>query len=357
MKKLISAVLAVMLLLCSLTALAEDCAVGAHFYLDGNSGYSVEYIEEDDIYMIWNDNAMFAVSVLDLGLDMAQFEALYGSNYSAELLEALSGDVNIEKTLSVANGIPWIGFAGQYGSGSLKTAVALSGSYIFQAADFMSNDYTQLTALMSALHAVGDARPQTTAESANTDATWQKLSGWYDMLLNGIDQDISVIITPNGMVRLNNSTGTLCPDCVLKDGKAVDENGDVIFTVNADGTLSMLGMTMVKRPDVTGHDDFLGAWKLTRIISGTQDYRADALKTQGIAIDFVAYANGTIDWHSVTDSVSNVAQGWGVDGANFYIFNGSAKSVCTLDGDELSFTLTAPNGFQRVTYCFVRTEA
>ena len=168
----------------------------------------------------------------------------------------------------------------------------------------------------------------------------EDLFGYYDCeLLGELDPDIVLILTPGGHGRLSNSTSSVTFDYDLSNGRIVPDTDQI--TLSPDGTgrilchTDYLDITFVRRPPVSGNWDLTGSWSLTEMEGSGSHYSSSSLKLLGISIDFTAYDDGSIDWFAVSDSISRVAQGWGIDDTGLYFHNGE-RVACTLDGNRLT---------------------
>ena len=166
------------------------------------------------------------------------------------------------------------------------------------------------------------------------------LPGYYDCeLLGERDTDIVLILTPGGHGRMSNSTSSVNFDYELSGGRILMKTNEISLTPVGEGRIlfhsDYTDVTFVRRPDVSGAWDLTGDWHLTEMSRNGVHYSSSTLKMIGVSIDFTAYADGTVDWHAVSDSASHLAQGWGIDENGLYFHNGN-RVPCTLEGDRLT---------------------
>lgn len=195
-----------------------------------------------------------------------------------------------------------------------------------------------------------------------TAALAEDFDGFYDFdAPYGLDTDINLILTPDGHGRLINSTSSVNFDFAVEGDRLVPESDQLTLELNGNGrvTASVTGIAIdfIKRADVAGGEDIVGTWSITGMESGGITYSADMLTLAGLKLDVTFYPSGAVSWHAVTDSDSTVAQGWGVDGTDFYVHNGDARLRLALDGDTLTLVHPGDGASQgEVKYTFGRAQ-
>lgn len=193
------------------------------------------------------------------------------------------------------------------------------------------------------------------------------MSGFYDIVFefadeSEVDESMTVILTPNGCGRMNTSDYSVTFDYYI-DGNYIRTSYDDLFMmIESDQRivfhLSMEGISMdlpyIKRENVNAEKTMTGKWELTGMQQGTTVYSEYMLDLIGVEAEMTCYENGTVDWYAKTDSVSNVAQGWGTDALGLYLQNGSERQRITIDKDTLK--MVSDNSGGQVTYVFTRVK-
>ena len=190
------------------------------------------------------------------------------------------------------------------------------------------------------------------AESAG-EPVGEDIRGYYTgEILGEKDPDIVLILTPGGYGRLSNSTSSYVFTYTLSGNRIIPDTDEFVISAAGEGRIrlesDMINFTFVRSEMAGVSPDLTGKWSLEELGSGKTHYSSAMLRAAGMSIDFTAYADGSIDWRAVTDSVTDAAQGWGVDENGLFFHNGR-NIPCTLDGDRL--TMTTSDG---ITFVFLR---
>lgn len=202
---------------------------------------------------------------------------------------------------------------------------------------------------------------------ATEEYTYEDVSGFYDVVFEWegeyeVDESISIILTPNGYGRVTNSTSSYTFDYHIEGNKVLTDNDELTLTIQDDGRiiyhLTYEGFSMdlpyLKRENVNAEETMVGKWKLRSMKQNTTYYSPDVLKLLDLTIEMTIYENGTVDWYAKSNSISNVAQGWGVDNLGLYLQNGEKRQRVSVEEDTLEMKMEAAGG--TVTYTFSRMK-
>ena len=197
-------------------------------------------------------------------------------------------------------------------------------------------------------------------ETGKEPAAAETAAGFYDYeAVYGRDPDINLILTPKGHGRLINRTSSVNFDFTVENGQIVPSSPELSLTVTGEDevTVEISGMSLVfrRRPPVTDGEVLTGSWEAVGLRGRGTVMDETMLRLSGIRIYFTAYPSGAIDWYALTDSESELAQGWGRDGEGLYVKNGDSTMRCTVDGNLLTMTMNT-RGIT-AEYDFRRAEA
>ena len=355
MKRILASALALLLILSPALCLAEDNLLGGILRLEKDKGYTMTYDPSDELYEITGpDGTIFMCgvqSIEETGMTEALFRMILPS-LKGQTQEGLTyGD-----TIGEHNGFMYIPIS-YYGF--LNGYAAIGCESMLFAYILGNGDAAAFEALLDVLGPADaeeaeapDAAPGPSAALSIGDVT-----GFYDLeLLGERNTDITLILTPGGYGRMSNSTSSITFDYEIRDGQIVpDTDEDISITLGEDGSVTFhydyLDLVFVKRESVAGSPRMTGRWKATQMSVNGATIESALLEILGLGIDFTAYDDGTVDWHSVSDSEDWIAQGWGIDEEGLYLYNGR-RNPCTLEDGVLTFLYYDDNS-NRVVFTYV----
>ncbi len=331
---------------------AEDGAFGPCFRLDP-SLYRVSWNAEMEMYEAESRSggpsfALFPVSFEEIGINPSaarnmisflQGETQDGITFGTEILE--HGDFLCLPFRADEQGVCGVLAVGR-------------GAFLYAYFD-REEDQEAFLLLLDAVTETA-AEPESAAEPVAEYAgepVGEDIRGYYTAeVLGEKDPDIVLILTPGGHGRLSNSSSSFTFTYTLSgNGIVSDTNEFSLLPAGKDRIRmesEMIDILFVRNEMADVSPALTGKWSLAELRNGSVHYSSAMLRAAGMSVDFTAYADGSIDWHAVTDTVADAAQGWGTDENGLFFHNGR-NIPCTLDGEEL--TMTTADG---ITFVFLR---
>ena len=338
MKRSFAFLLSVLLFLSPALCAAEDALPGGLLALEEGRGYTMTYDPSGDSYQITSpDGTVFTCDIdscKELGIS-EEFMRMLLPSMAGTTQEGLS----YGETTGEVNGFLYITM-NYYGF--LYGFTAIGGGAVLFVYVMGAEDIAAYEALLGVLRPANGEAPADPAFSASFGVG--DLAGFYDLdMLGEKHTDATLIFIPGGHGRMSNPSGSVVFDYEIRDGQIVllDTDGTTITREQAGKVVlhsEGLDLTFVRRDPVAGSPRMTGKWKAVKMITNGVTIDSSMLSILGLAIEFTAYDDGTMDWYAVSDTTSWAAQGWGIDENGLYLYNGS-RNPCSLEGGDLVLSM------------------
>ncbi len=340
MKKFIALLLSALLFLSPALSSAEVALPGGLLCLEEGGGYAMTVDPEDGTLEITDpDGNTFMCEVHsceELGMTEEFLRiSLFG------LIGQTREDVTYGDRTREANGFIYItmnyyGFINGFmaiGGGAMLLVYAMGGE-----------DIAAYERLLGALRpADTEKAEEPSAPSGAYVSGAEDIAGVYECEMLGVKQpEVNLILTRGGRGRLSYSSDSFTFAFEIRDGQIVpDTDTEIAFICGEDGSITIQfqgnRLRFVKRDPVAGSPDITGKWKGSKMIVNGSTLDSTMMGILGWTIELIAYDDGTVDWHIVTDSENWGAMSWGIDEDGLYIFNGQ-RNPCTLEDGVLCFS-------------------
>ena len=338
MKKVVSIILTLALLGSALIsgALAEDGFFSLFTGVDidlNNGRYTVMGDQGDCMMMDSEDGSMYSFQVYDersLGYTSSVFKSMVFDRWET----AKVGNMRLTAAPKAASGFEWAPFTLQSGASTLNGLMVLTSNCLifisFQAAESLDVEAVLRVdpslgqpQSYEALDSVTTAAPAETPAPTQAPEQPNSVSGAYDQIPEDGGDSALLVLSGGNLGRISGGGKDISFHYTFEGGYIAVDDPSMTLTLTEEGAVYAMvsgqQMYFVKQAPYGYSPVLAGEWKTDQVKLGGAALRGDMLESSGLAVEFTAYADGTLEWRPLNEKDAPQALAWQVDDEGLYL--------------------------------------